>query len=92
MAIAILKLGIVALNTVMAIRAFQSGSYPDRLLGATLVVGLILLFTAPVLLSTCWLIACACAYLTSQILTSARLLSRVLPILSGLFAGLFYWI
>lgn len=88
----VLKLCIVALNAVMAVRAFQAGTITDRLLGAVLITGLVLLFTTPVSFAACWLIACAGAYLISQILTSARLLSRGLPVLAGLLAGVLCWI
>ena len=83
MALAIVKVCVVVLYALMAVRAFQSGEKTDRLLAAVLVIGLILLFTIPITLATYWLIACAGAYLISQILTSARVLSRGLPILAG---------
>ena len=92
MALTVLTVCIVALNAVMAVRAFQSGTTADRLLGAVLIVGLILLFTIPVLFSAYWLIAGAGAYLVSQVMTSARLLSRGLPIVAGTLAGVLCWV
>jgi hypothetical protein len=81
----------VALNGMMAVRAFQSGTKADRLLGAVLLIGLILMFTVPEQWAAYWLIACAGAYLISQVMTSARPLSRGLPILAGVLAGLLCW-
>ncbi|MFT6275314.1 MAG: hypothetical protein ACJAZ0_001408 [Halioglobus sp.] len=91
MALIFLKLCIVVLNAVMAFRAFQSGTLTDRLLGAVLVIGLILFFTIPTSFSACWLMACAGVYLVSQVMTSARPLSRGLPILAGALAGVLCW-
>ncbi|MFT6050550.1 MAG: hypothetical protein ACJAZ0_001786 [Halioglobus sp.] len=78
-----LKLCIGALNTIMALRAFQSGTVKDHLLGPVLIIGLILFFTISTSFSAYWLMACAGAYLVSQIITSARPLSRDLPVLAG---------
>lgn len=92
MAIVVLKIGIVLLYLFMAVRALQSGTTTDRFLCAALLLGVILMFVVALPLSACWLIACAVAYLASQIMTSARLLSRGLPILAGLLVGTLWWI
>jgi hypothetical protein len=92
MALTVLKVCIAALNALMAVRAFQSGTTTDRLLGSVLIVGLILLFTIPELFAAYWLIACASAYLISQVMTSARALSRGLPIVAGMLAGVLCWV
>lgn len=71
---------IAALFSLMAFRAFRSGSPLDYLLGATQCVGLLLLFGNFRQLAYYLLLLTACAYLLSQILTGARLVSRLLPL------------
>lgn len=75
-----LFLVIAALFSLMAFRAFRSGSPVDYLLGATQCVGLLLLFGNFRQLGSYLLLVTACAYLLSQILTGARLASRLLPL------------
>ena len=75
-----LFLVIAALFSLMAFRAFRSGSPVDYLLGATQCVGLLLLFGNFRQLACYLLLVTACAYLMSQILTGARLVSRLLPL------------
>lgn len=91
MAMTIVKMCIVTLYLLMSVRAIQSGTMNDRLLVAAMLIGLILLFVAPLPLSACWLIACAGGYLISQVVTSARMLSRGLPLLAGTLTGVLWW-
>ena len=91
MALTVLQGCVVLLYAVMAARAFQSGTTADRLLGVVLLVGLILIFTVPTPVAAWWLIACAGAYLISQIMTSARMLSRGLPMLAGVLTAAWCW-
>lgn len=68
------------LALLMAIRAVQSGSKTDILLSMSLVTGAVMLFFAPPLVATLWITLTAIGYLVSQILTHARPISRVLPV------------
>jgi hypothetical protein len=70
---------VAALFLLMAFRAFRSASAMDYLLGATQCAGLILLINYRDLASYLLLIT-ALAYLLSQIVTGARLISYLLPI------------
>ena len=79
--LSLIIVGVTALFALMAFRAFRSGSRLDYLLGAVQCVGLLLLlmtnfrtFALGLLLVT------ALAYLASQIVTGARVISRVLPL------------
>ena len=83
MAMVILKVGVTTLFLLMAVRAFQSGTTVDRLLGAYLLAVLAILFTAALPVATVFLLAGAAAYLVSQVLTSARWVSRTLPLLAA---------
>ena len=71
---------IAALFLLMAFRAFRSASITDYLLGATQCVGLLLLLTNYRDLASYLLLITALAYLLSQIVTGAKLISRLLPI------------
>ena len=82
---------ILILNTVIAIpfllmayRAFRSGSATDYLLCATQCVGLLLLLSEYRQLALYLLLLSAIAYLISQIMTGARPISRLLPIVGVL--------
>jgi hypothetical protein len=80
---------VAALFSLMALRAFRSGSTVDYLLGATQCVGILLLLLSDFRQLACWLLlATACAYLLSQILTGARPISRLLPIVGAMAAAL----
>lgn len=84
-----------ALYALMALRALQSASFWDRVLAAALVVGLALLVVLPGPVASAWLLGCALAYLVSQVNTGARPLSRALPVVAGLLAGVLgaaYWV
>ena len=54
--------------------------------------GVMLLLLVPIPYAGSWLVACAGAYLISQIMTSARPLSRGLPILAGVLVGALIWL
>jgi hypothetical protein len=65
----------------MAFRAFRSGSAVDYLLCATQLVGVLLMLFSDFRQFASWLLlASAFAYLVSQMLTGARLVSRLLPL------------
>lgn len=75
------NLVIAVLFSLMAFRAFRSGSAVDYLLGATQCAGLLLLLLSDFHQFAFWLLlASAFFYLLSQILTGARLVSRLLPL------------
>ena len=80
----VFTLVIAALFLLMAFRAFRSGSAMDYLLSAAQCVGLLLLFTQYREYAYYLLLFTACAYFLSQVLTGARLISRLLP-LAGAF-------
>lgn len=72
---------IAALFSLMAFRAFRSGSAADYLLCATQLVGVLLMLLSDFRQFASWLLlASAFAYLVSQMLTGARLVSRLLPL------------
>lgn len=71
---------VVALFALMAVRAVRSGSVLDYLLAATQCIGLVLLFSAYREIACYLLLFTAFAYLVSQVLTGARLVSRLLPL------------
>ena len=75
-----ITLVVAALFAVMAYRAFRSGSILDYLIGAAQCVGILLLLADFRPFASWLLLATACAYLLSQMLTGARPLSRLLPI------------
>ena len=87
-----LMVAVTALTLLMAVRAFQSGTILDRVLGGFLLVGLVLLFMAPDSIAVCWLAMGASFYLISQIITSARMLSRALPLLNAFFLAALYFV
>jgi hypothetical protein len=73
-------ISIAALFLLMAFRALRSGSASDYLLVATQCVGVLLLL-GPYREAACYLLLLtALAYLVSQVLTGARLISRLLPL------------
>ena len=90
MTMILIKVSIAVLVALMGVRAFQSGTTWDRFLGTVLFAGLLVLFLAPRLIAVGWLLAACGWYLTSQILTSARLVSRALPVLAGALVILLY--
>ena len=71
---------VAALFSLMAFRAIRSGSATDYLLGATQCVGLLLLLSNYRQFASYLLLITAIAYLLSQIVTGARLSSRLLPL------------
>jgi hypothetical protein len=71
---------IAALFLLMAFRAIRSGSTTDYLLAATQCVGVLLLLSPYRDAASYLLLLTAAAYLVSQILTGARLVSRLLPL------------
>jgi hypothetical protein len=74
---------VAALFSLMAFRAFRSASTMDYLLGATQCVGLLLLLSDYRQFASYLLLITALAYLASQIVTGARPISRLLPILGA---------
>lgn len=76
----VLEIVITLLFAVMAFRAIRSGSTTDYGLAATQCVGLVLLWSAFHDVARYLLLLTAAAYLASQILTGARVISRVLPL------------
>lgn len=81
----VIDIAVAALFFLMAIRAFRSASTMDYLLGATQCVGLLLLLSNYSQFASYLLLITALAYLLSQIVTGARLISRLLP-LAGIAA------
>lgn len=71
---------IAVLFSLMAFRAFRSGTAMDYGLSAAQCLGLLLLFTQYREFASYLLMITACAYLVSQILTGARPISRLLPL------------
>jgi hypothetical protein len=74
---------VTALFSLMAFRAFRSASTLDYLLGATQCVGLLLLLSSYRQFASYLLLLTALAYLLSQIVTGARPVSRLLPIVGA---------
>ena len=79
---------VVALFSLMAYRAFRSASAMDYLLCATQCIGLLLLLTNYRELASYLLLITALAYLASQIITGAKPVSRLLPIVGSLAIAL----
>jgi len=71
---------VIALFSLMAYRAFRSGSGWDYLLSAAQAIGLVLLLFKYTQLASYLLLVTAFAYLASQIATGARPVSRLLPL------------
>ena len=71
---------IAALFALMAFRAIRSASVTDYVLAGAQCVGLLLLLSDYRLVGLYLLLLTALAYLVSQIVTGARLISRSLPI------------
>jgi hypothetical protein len=71
---------IAALFALMAFRAFRSAGVTDYLLAGTQCLGLLLLLSNYRQFGLYLLLITALAYLISQIVTGARLVSRSLPL------------
>lgn len=76
---------VAALFLLMAFRAFRSASVTDYLLAGTQCVGLVLLLAGFYQLAYYLLLITAAAYLLSQVVTGARPISRLLPVLGASF-------
>jgi hypothetical protein len=74
---------VATLFSLMAFRAFRSASTMDYLLGATQCVGLLLLLSTYREFASYLLLITALAYLLSQIVTGAKPVSRLLPIVGA---------
>jgi hypothetical protein len=74
---------VAALFSLMAFRAFRSASTMDFLLGVAQCVGLLLLLSKYRQFALFLLLITALAYLLSQIVTGARPISRLLPIVGA---------
>lgn len=74
---------VAALFSLMAFRAFRSASTMDYLLGATQCAGLLLLLSDYRQFASYLLLVTALAYLVSQMVTGARSISRLLPIVGA---------
>ena len=74
---------VAALFSLMAFRAFRSASTMDYLLCATQCVGLLLLLSNYRQFASYLLLITALAYLLSQIVTGAKPVSRLLPIVGS---------
>ncbi|CAA0079225.1 Uncharacterised protein [Halioglobus japonicus] len=79
----VVSLLVALLFTLMAVRAFLSGSVLDYVLAGTQGIGVLLLFSQYHDVALWLLLASVVAYLLSQILTGARLVSRLLPLAGG---------
>ena len=80
----LLTVVIAVLFSLMAFRAFRSGSAMDYLLSAAQCVGLLMLFTQYREFASYLLLITAFAYLVSQVLTGARPISHLLPLAGAL--------
>lgn len=74
---------VAMLFLLMAFRAFRSGSAMDYVLGGTQGFCLVLLFTPFRDVAYYLLLFTAFAYFLSQVLTGARLISRLLPLVGA---------
>ena len=79
---------VAVLFSLMAFRAFRSGSTMDYLLSATQCVGLLLLLSSYRQFASYLLLITALAYLLSQIVTGAKPISRLLPIVGAITIAL----
>lgn len=84
-----LSVAIAALFSLMAFRALRSGSVTDYLLAAAQCAGLLLLLSDYRDVACYLLLLTAVAYLVSQVLTGARLISRLLPLAGAAVIVLF---
>ena len=75
------------LFSLMAFRAFRSGTAADYVLGGTQCLGLLLLLSDYQTLACYLLLLTAAAYLLSQIPTGARVPSRLLPVAGAMAVG-----
>ncbi len=71
---------VAALFLLMALRAFRSAGTTDYLLGAAQCIGVLLLFSTYRQFALYILLLTAGAYLISQVMTGARVVSRLLPL------------
>ncbi len=71
---------VIALFSLMAFRAFRSGSTLDYLLGTAQAIGLALFLCKHIQFASYLLLVTAVAYFASQIATGARPVSRLLPL------------
>jgi hypothetical protein len=76
----VMDIVVAALFSLMAFRAFRSGSAADYLLGASQIIGVLLLLSPYRQFALYFLLATAAAYLISQVVTGARVISRLLPL------------
>lgn len=74
---------IFALFLLMALRAFKSGSKSDYVLAAVQCFGLLLLLSTYIQYALYLLLLSAAAYLASQVVTGARPVSRLLPLIGA---------
>ena len=74
---------VAALFSLMAFRAFRSASTVDYLLGITQCVGLLLLLSNYRQFALYLLLVTAFLYLVSQIMTGAKPVSRLLPLVGA---------
>ena len=77
---AIIPAVIAAVFLVTAFRALRSGSIFDYLLAASQIAGVLLLFSSYEQAALNLLMLTAIAYLSSQVATGARPISRLLPV------------
>lgn len=82
-------IAILILFSLMALRAFRSGSATDYLLCGAQCIGLLALLSNYRQIGSYLLLITALAYLASQVVTGARPLSRLLPIAGALFTLLY---
>jgi len=75
---------ILILFSLMALRAFRSGSATDYLLCGAQFIGLLAMLGDYRQLGSYLLLITALAYLASQVITGARPISRLLPIAGAL--------
>ncbi len=87
----ILKLAISVVFGIMAVRAWQSASQSDCILAAAQLLGVIAMLVFDTSLALYFLLVTCAAYLLSQVLTGARVISYVLPLASAGIVGLYLW-
>jgi hypothetical protein len=80
---------ILVLFSLMALRAFRSGSATDYLLCGAQFIGLLAMLGDYRQIGSYLLLITALAYLISQVFTGARAISRLLPIAGALIIVLY---
>ena len=80
---------ILILFSLMALRAFRSGSATDYLLCGAQIIGLLAMLGNYRQIGSYLLLITALAYLASQVVTGARPISRSLPIAGALVTVLY---